>query len=43
MISTDEDFYHLTPYMDCYKPMLEEVKEVIEMTYKNNQSAYIRL
>lgn len=43
MITEDEDFYHLKPYMECYWPRIEEVKEVIEMTYKNNKSAYIRL
>ena len=43
MIFDDEDIYHLKPYIECYKPMLEEVKEVIEMTYKNNKAAYIRL
>ena len=43
MIFEDEDIYHLKPYMECYKPMLEEVSEVIEMTYKNNKAAYIRL
>ena len=39
----NEAEYHLKPYMECYKPMIEEIKEVIEMTYKNNKAAFIRL
>lgn len=29
--------------LNCYVPIIEEVKEVIEMTYKSNKAAYIRL
>lgn len=43
MIIEDEDVYHLKPYMNCYWPMIEEVKELMRMTYKNNKAAYVRL
>jgi len=44
MIFKDEDVYHLSPYMQCYKPETnEDVCRVIQETYKNEKPCYIRL
>ena len=43
MIFENEDVYHMSPYMRCYTPKLEEVKDVLRESYKENKSCYIRL
>lgn len=43
MIFEDEDIYHMKKYMDCYTPSIDQVKDIIEETYKKTTPCYIRL
>lgn len=43
MIFDDEDIYHLKPYLSCYTPTIENVKDVVKEAYSSNKPAYIRL
>lgn len=38
-----EDVYHLTPYMDCHVPQVDEVRDLIVKTYESDKPCYIRL
>ena len=38
-----EDVYHLSPYMDCHVPEVDDVSKIIKKTYKEDKPCYIRL
>lgn len=44
MVVSDEDVYHLRPYMKCWTPTdPEEVRQVLYLGYEKQEPTYIRL